>query len=53
MSGWRLVKASAECPHCDVKKHQIDSTKERAFRIVADALDAHIREAHPNGGAPA
>lgn len=47
MSGLGLVKVTGECPFCDVKKHQIDGTRERAERIVAAALDRHVEEAHP------
>ncbi len=41
-----LVQVSAQCPHCDVKKHQIDGDEHRAMQIVGDAIDRHIREAH-------
>jgi len=42
-----LVKVTGECPFCDVRKHQIDGTRERAERIVTEALDRHVAEAHP------
>lgn len=53
MTGIRLVKATAKCPHCDVRKHQIDGTEERALRIVTEAIEAHVREAHPDEHAEA
>lgn len=48
MSGVRLVQVSGKCPHCDVKKHQIDGTEERAMQVVSDAIERHIQEAHPD-----
>lgn len=48
MSGLALVSVTGKCPHCDVRKHQIDTTQERAVEVVGDAIDAHIREAHPD-----
>jgi len=47
MSGLALVKVTGKCPYCDVRKHQIDTAQERAMQIVGDAIEAHIREAHP------
>jgi hypothetical protein len=42
-----LIKATGKCPHCDVRKHQIDCTQERAIQVVSDAIEHHIREEHP------
>lgn len=47
MSGLSLVQVSGKCPYCDVRKHQIDTTQERAMQVVSDAIDAHVRDMHP------
>lgn len=46
VSGIRFVKIGAQCPHCDVRKHQIDTSEEHAIQVVQDAMDRHIEEAH-------
>jgi hypothetical protein len=51
-AGVSLVKVTGECPFCDVRKHQIDGTLERAQRIVAEALDRHVAEVHPDVTSP-
>lgn len=48
MNGIRLVRVTGECPHCGVKKHQIDGTEERALQVVRDAIARHVAEAHPD-----
>lgn len=47
MSGLGVVQVTAKCPHCDVRKHQIDFSEEHAIQVVSDAMEAHISEAHP------
>jgi hypothetical protein len=43
----RLMKATAECPCCEQKFHQIDGTEERALQVVRAALDRHLDSDHP------
>jgi len=47
VNGFRLVQVTAQCPHCDVRKHQIDGTEERALQVVRDAIARHVQEVHP------
>lgn len=42
----RLVKVTGKCPHCGVRKHQIDGTEERAVMVLNEAFTRHIAEAH-------
>lgn len=43
----RLAQVTGQCPHCDVRKHQIDSDQDRAMKIVSDAIERHVAETHP------
>lgn len=43
-----LAQATAQCPYCDVKKHQIDGTPERAADVASKAIRKHIHEDHPD-----
>lgn len=45
----RLTQATAECPVCERRFHQIDGTEERALTIVREALDKHITADHQSG----
>lgn len=42
-----FTRVTAKCPFCEIRKHQIDMSEERAKQVVADALDRHVSEAHP------
>lgn len=42
----RLVKATAECPSCGERFHQIDGTEERALEVVRSALAKHEQDEH-------
>lgn len=47
-TGIALVQITGKCPHCEVRKYQIDTTEGRAMQIVSAAIDAHVREEHPD-----
>lgn len=42
-----LTIVHADCPVCGERKGQIDTDRERAVRIVTDAMTTHIAEEHP------
>lgn len=50
MSGMRLVRVTGKCPHCEVRKHQIDVSEERALEVVGAAIERHVVEAHSELG---
>jgi hypothetical protein len=43
-----FIKLTGKCPHCDVTKHQIDTSEEHAVQVLNDAFAVHIREDHPD-----
>lgn len=47
-SGIAVVKVSGKCPHCDVRKNQIDTSEEHAVQVLDDAFARHIAEVHPD-----
>lgn len=42
-----FIKLTGKCPHCDVRKHQIDTSEEHAVEVLNAAFAKHISEDHP------
>jgi hypothetical protein len=42
-----LARCRAVCNICGVVKNQIDGTRERAERVVREAMEKHVAEDHP------
>lgn len=43
-----FIKLSGKCPHCDVVKHQIDTSEEHAVDVLNKAFADHIAAEHPD-----
>ena len=47
VTGARFVRLTGTCPHCGLRKNQIDTSEAHAVQVLDAAFDRHIREEHP------
>lgn len=45
--GIALARCRATCSICGAVKNQIDGTRERAERVVREAMERHVAQEHP------